>query len=185
MKNTKLLCALLALCVLPFALIACNSKNESQIEESGTIPPIQQEVVTPIEGAPVVQMPNPVVEFDTVEDAVIHVGHLSTTPDIYAKYNQRASVINDSLIQIVFSDDSGDILTLREEAGTSEDISGNYNEYEYTSTFDVDGNQITVKGDSEDSIKLAIWNDGAYAHSLSYENGVTLEEVTNAVKGIK
>lgn len=187
MKITKTLCILIALCSLVFILTACGSKKEPVQEEIVT--PIQEEnveenIVTPQEEE-IVNMPNPIVEYDTVEDAVIHVGHLCTTPDIYARYNQKASVIADTLIQIVYSNDSGDILTLREESRPSGDISGNYNVYSYNKTIEIDGNDVTIKGDSEDSIYLVTWNDGKYSHSLDYENGVSLEEVKTAVSAIK
>ena len=179
MKNTKLLCILLALCTLTLVLTACGEKKETVVNE-----PVQTEETTPVEEEPVAQIANPIVEYDTVEDAVIKVGHLSSIPSIYARYNQSASVIADTLIQIVFSDDVGPILMLREQAGNATDISGDYYNYEYTDTFESNGHTVTVKGESSDAIKAAFWNDGAYAHSLSYVNGVTLEEVTAAVNEI-
>ncbi|MBQ9313736.1 MAG: hypothetical protein IJ220_01855 [Clostridia bacterium] len=186
MKYTKVLCLMLVIYALTFVLVACNSKKEPVQEENVT--PFeeksQEEAVKPVEEEQSQQIANPIVEYDTVEDAVIQVGHLCPVPTIYTRYNQKASVINNTLIQIVFSDDEGDILTLREEARPSGDISGNYNSYPYESTFESNGNIITIKGDSEDSIQLITWNDGAYSHSIDYVNGVSLEEVKAAVEEI-
>ena len=180
MKNAKLLCVLLALCALTFVLTACGEKKEPEVVNE----PVQEEVVVEPVEEEIVEMPNPVVQYDSVEEAVIQVGHLCSIPEKYAGYNQSASVISGSLIQIDFSDDTGRILLLREKAGTETDISGDYNTYAYKNTFDSNGNTVTIKGDSADSIKLATWNDGAYAHSLSYTNGVSLEEIQTAVSEI-
>ena len=186
MKLTKLLCIMLIICALTFLLVACNTKKEP-LQEENSAPAeekTQEEIVQPIEEEQQQQIANPVVDYDTVEDAVIQVGHLSPIPTIYTRYNQKASVINNTLIQIVFSDDEGKILTLREEARPSGDISGNYNTYPYENTFESNGNIVTIKGDSKDSIKLVTWNNGAYSHSLDYVNGASLEEVKAAVEEI-
>lgn len=186
MKLKKVLCIMLVIGALTFVLVACDNKKGPVQEENVTsaLDKIQEEVVEPVEEEQNQQIANPIVEYDTVEDAVIQVGHLCPIPTIYARYNQKASVINNTLIQIIFSNDEGDVLTLREEARPSGDISGNYNTYSYENTFDSNGNNIIVKGDSEDSIKLVIWNDGAYSHSLDYIKGASLEEVKVAVKEI-
>ncbi len=194
----KLLFTVLAVSAC-FALTACGKQEETKVPNvissetttpsSDKVPtettPTEMETTTSETEEPSVGIPNPVVEFDTVEDAVIHVGHLCTLPDIYARYSQKASVINDTLIQITYLDDQGEILTIREKAGTEEDISGNYNTYAYTGEFESNGNIVTVKGDDADSIKLAIWNDGAYAHSIDYVNGASMEEVQAAVAEIQ
>lgn len=186
MKFTKVLCIMFVMCTLTFVLVACNDKKGPVREENVT--PIeektQEEKVDTVEEEQSQQIANPIVEYDTVEDAVIHVGHLCPIPTICARYDQKASVINNTLIQIVFSDDEGEILTLREEARPSGDISGNYNTYPYESTFESNENMVEIKGDSEDSIKLVTWNDGAYSHSLNYVNGASLEEVKAAVEEI-
>ena len=129
-------------------------------------------------------MPNPMVEYPTVEDATIQVGHLCPLPSIYERYSKKAYVISNTMIQIDYYDDEGRILTLREEARPSGDISGVYTEYAYTGTAQIAGNEVTLKGDSADFIYVATWNDGAYSHSLTYENGAYLEEVTRAIEDI-
>ena len=182
MKAIKLLTILLALSVLLVALAACEDKKEPEVET-------QEEVVNPVEETAeeediIEGMPNPVVQYDSVEDAVIVVGHLSPLPTIYERYNKEASVISGKLIQIVYSDDQDGILVLREQKGTEKDISGNYESFPYESNILVNDIEVAVKGDSGDSIILATWNDGAYAHSINYKTGHSVEEVVNVVSEI-
>ncbi len=191
MKAKKLLLILLALGVVTAGLTACDNKKEP------TVPEQEQIQEQPAEfGEEFIsenpeeyqeeneQIANPVTPFDTVEEAVQYVGHLCPLPHIYERYIKDAVVINDTLIQIVYSNDSGEVLTLREQAGSADDISGNYNTYAYENSFLHNDMNINVKGASGDSINLVTWNDGAYAHSLDYINGVSMEEVKDVINEI-
>ena len=182
MKAIKLLCLVLALVVVVLAFAACEDKKETEVSSGET----SEEIVTPVEEENNYErIANPVVQYDSVEEAVQVVGHLCPIPTIYSRYNQKASVIHNTLIQIDFSDDSGDVLTIREERRPSGDISGIYNTYAYNGTVQIDGNDVDVKGDSEDSIVLVNWNDGAYSHSIIYANGGhSLDEVKAVVAEI-
>ena len=182
MKAIKLLSVLLIIGTLCFALVACGETTEPEVQPQEET----QEVVTPIEEENdiIEGMPNPVVEYDNLEDAVIYVGHLDPLPTIYERYTKKVSVINDALIQIEYLDDQGSVLTLREQAGVSGDISGNYNSYPYSKTIQVNDIDVVVRGESEDSINVVTWNNGVYAHSLDYVEGHSLEEITDVIKEI-
>lgn len=188
MKFTKLLLKLLAICALVLALTACGAKIEEPVSvNEPVVVPTEKPLEESVEEEPIANMINPIVEFSTVEDAVIHVGHLAGLPTEYEKYNQRAQVISDTLIEIIYANESGDeVLRIREKAGTEEDISGIYGDFAYIDTFeDTAGNIITMKGDVKDSVTVVIWNDGKYAHAIDYKNGVTFEEVQAVVEEIK
>ena len=183
MKLIKLLSVILALGVLVLALAACGETQQPEVQ-----PPVEEEVVVnPVEEENDIidGMPNPIVEYDSVEDAVIAVGHLSELPETYARYNQKAQVISNSLIEIIYTNDSGEVLRIREEKRPSGDISGNYNVYAYNDTIEINGNQVKVSGVSEDSINLVTWNDGAYSHSIDYVDGHSMQEVKAVVSTIK
>ena len=64
----------------------------------------------------------------------------------------------------------------RKAEGT-EDISGDYNEYEYMAEFDGERVSGTLKGDSADSYELAVWTsiDG-YTYAAYVERGLSTEE---------
>ena len=164
MKAKKFLSILLAMGALMVALTACNDKKEpNPSEETNEESSVVEEQNEQFDG-----MPNPMVEYDTVEDAVITVGHLSPLPQIYERYDKKVFVISGKLLEIIYLNDSGEVLTLREQAGESGDISGVYNEYPYNKVVEIAGNPVSVRGASGDSIVLATWYDGAYNHSLFY-----------------
>lgn len=182
MKAIKLLCLVLALVVVVFAFAACEDKKEPEAQEQ-----VVEEVVETVEETEndiIDGMPNPIVEYDSVEAAVIQVGHLCPLPTIYERYNKKVQVISNSLIEIIYTDDQGEVLRIREEARPSGDISGVYTEFAYTNTIQVGGNDVTINGDSEDSITLVTWNDGAYSHSINYAEGHSQEEVSAVVAEI-
>lgn len=53
----------------------------------------------------------------------------------------------------------------------SDDVSGDYNSYEFTSEISVNDINATLKGNGE-NYTLAIWTDGEFAYSLSLSEGV-------------
>lgn len=183
MNSIKFLLIFLILGILAVSFVACGEKSENEPQKQNQ-EQSQEEVTIPVQEEQNERIPNPVVSYESVEDAVIAVGHLSPLPNIYERYSKDVSVIADSIIQIIYSDDEGEKLVLREQAGTETDISGVYYSYAYNSTIQSNGIDVSIKGTSEDSIEVVTWNDGAYAHSLYYEGGVSLEEVTAAVNDI-
>ena len=76
----------------------------------------------------------------------------------------------------------GQSLSYRKARGT-EDISGNYNEYQNEKHLTVNNLDILLKGNSE-KYTLASWTDGTYAYALSFEQEVTEEEITAIISVI-
>ena len=73
-------------------------------------------------------------------------------------------------------------LSYRKAKGT-EDISGNYNEYQNDKHLTIHGLDILLKGNSE-KYTLAVWTDGTYAYALSFEQEVTEEEITTIISSM-
>ena len=179
MKNTKLFSLILCLLAICLCITACGESEpikENDITEVIETPVKEEEINEPEEEEGY-QIINPVVEYDTLEDAVIHMGHLSPIPSIFSRADLTSSVaiISDSIIQIKYYEDDVLFGTLREKAGTDEDISGNYNEYKVIDSFEYNSFEVTVKGYESNSYSLIIWNDGAYAHSIDLEAPVTMD----------
>ena len=70
----------------------------------------------------------------------------------------------------------GQSLSYRKARGT-EDISGDYNEYQNEKHLTITGLDVLLKGNSE-KYTLVSWTDGTYAYTLSFEQEVTEEEIT-------
>ena len=126
------------------------------------------------------QIANPVEEYgmsaDSLEKAQEAVGFEIALPGSIAPENYI--VINGEILEIDF--DGGYI----RKATGSDDVSGDYNDYEDVKTADVSGREVTLKG-NDGKIMLAIWADGDYTYCISVANGVAEAEMTSYVDAIK
>lgn len=124
------------------------------------------------------QLPNPMISYDTVSEAEKAVGFPLRLPasmkDVKA---ENIFVIND-LVQINYKNG----VHYRIAKGT-DDISGDYNQYESTQTLTIGSYEVTAKGDG-DRISLATFNDGEYCYSVSLEEGMTPDELTELIDSI-
>ena len=73
-------------------------------------------------------------------------------------------------------------LSYRKAKGT-EDISGDYNEYQNEKHLTITGLDVLLKGNSE-KYTLASWTDGTYAYALNFEQEVTEEEITTIISSM-
>lgn len=81
--------------------------------------------------------------------------------------------------QIIY-EGTGDRLIYRKTEGT-EDISGDYNEYGQVLERIVNGVEITIKGNN-DKYYLATWHTNNYSYSISIDNGISLESLSDIVQ---
>lgn len=75
----------------------------------------------------------------------------------------------------------GDYITVRKAKDTGEDISGDYNEYSWTTESDDAIFPFTAKGKEEGQVNLATWTKDGYAYSITCNNGMSLEETRELV----
>ena len=88
------------------------------------------------------------------------------------------------MIQISYQDADGvDSIVIRKGTG-SDDISGDYNTYDETSTLDVDGITVTTKG-SEGLINVATWTNGDFSFSITATAGLDSDGITELVQAIQ
>lgn len=73
-------------------------------------------------------------------------------------------------------------LSYRKAKGT-EDISGDYNEYQNEKHLTITGLDVLLKGNSE-KYTLVSWTDGTYAYALNFEQEVTEEEITTIISSM-
>ena len=87
------------------------------------------------------------------------------------------------IAQIVYTTADNEV-TWR-KAPSSDDISGDYNTYATIVEKEIDGINMTIKGneDENDVNKFfnAIWTKDGYSYSLSFENGVDLTEIEEII----
>lgn len=126
--------------------------------------------------SPPVQVTNPVVQSEDLEALQTSAPFaLSVPTELPEGWRlESASLIMGSLAQVVYTD-STDTITYRMAEGT-EDVSGDYNAYPWTVDVDLDGITVTLKGQQEDAVLLAVWTDGGYSYAISCSAPLTAEE---------
>lgn len=126
--------------------------------------------------SPPVQVTNPMVQSEDLEALRSAAPFaLSVPTELPEGWKvESASLIMGSLAQVVYTDGT-DTITYRMAEGT-EDVSGDYNAYPWTEEADLDGVTVTLKGQQEDSVLLAVWTDGQYSYALACSAPLTAEE---------
>ena len=122
---------------------------------------------------PLMQIPNPFVDYDSLEAAAKAAGFELKAPSSVEGFSEKViQVCNGEMIQVVFLN-GDDRLFIRKAEG-SDDISGDYNEYSDNGTVTVDGNSVTLRGD-DGKVSTAVWTSGKYTYSVSFDTPVTEE----------
>ncbi len=126
------------------------------------------------------QLVNPMEEYgsnmDSLSAAEEAVGFTLTLPGSLTPENYI--VISGVTLEVDFN--GGYI----RKAKGSEDISGDYNEYEAVKTETTDGKDVTLKGNAG-KVMLAIWTEGDYTYCMGAADGMAEADVLSLVNEIK
>ena len=142
-KLTVILLCLLA----AVALTACNSKSSAASGE---------------------QLPNPIVDCDTLADAAKLTGFELTAPDALDGYDTRTvQAIDNKLIQVAYT--SGEHKLLIRKAAGEDDISGDFTAYDETGTVTVGSLSVLMKGE-KGMVSVATWADGGYTFAVEAQD---------------
>lgn len=131
-----------------------------------------------------VQSGNPYAEYDTLEEAENTIGFKISVPDSYGEYTEPYyAVIEGKILEVQYynGDDRG--MVIRKSRG-SEDISGDFNEFDNITQTEVNGNTVTIKG-SGDEFSLALWVSGDYSYSVSVSSGISENALKEIIEKIK
>lgn len=128
-----------------------------------------------------VQIPNPIKEYNTVDEAKKAVAFTVLMPDAMPEGYVFAGVstINDELFQISYKNGDNEILYRTAEG--AEDISGDYNVYEVCETEIVNSDEVKLKGDGK-TVYTAVWSEGESAYSLNSQNGLSKDTFIEIIK---
>ena len=137
------------------------------------------------EEAPNAMIANPFSEYDKPEEAEKAAGFSFAVPDEAAGGKPSVyRVIRGELYEVIFrGNDGNEILRLRKGPGEN-DISGDYNDYSFTSAETIDGRVVTLRGERED-IYLATWVEDGYSYALMTETPLSVDEVREIVAAVK
>ena len=133
-----------------------------------------------------VEIPNPFIDCDSLEDAEKIAGFEIRVPDSIDGYSNRfIQAIDQYLIQVFYyapseiSDDSRDQILLRKALGT-DDISGDYNAYSEEQSLSINNTDVTYKG-NDGKLYVITWTDGTYAYAIDSSAGLDLETAKTLV----
>lgn len=118
-----------------------------------------------------VGLANPWVAYSSLEKAEAAVGFDFPLPETVADSYRAESfrVMNDQMIEVTYRDDTTLEVTVRQQAGEGQDISGDYRTYEDVRTAEGDGWTNTTKFGYGGVLQLV--SCGGYSYSLHAPSG--------------
>ena len=115
-----------------------------------------------------VQIPNPIVEYASKEDAQKASGMTFELPSALDAYQKKYSVIGGEVLQIDLLDENGiEVMEIRKQKGVQEKLSGHLETYDQVIT----DNNMTFKG-SNDVFVICEYEADGYSYSLALQNGM-------------
>lgn len=130
----------------------------------------------------IVGMPNPFVEYKTVDEAQKVLPFSAVVPSNVKGYElENVSVMSNEMLQLIYKNGDKEF-TYRVEKG-SDDISGDYNEYKDIKTVKVGDVEVKVRK-SEETMST-IWTNGDLTFSLYSNGNLTEKDITDIISSIK
>ena len=127
-------------------------------------------------------MPNPFVEYKTVDEAKKVLPFSAVVPSNVKGYELTSvSVMSNEMLQLIYENGDKEI-TYRVEKG-SDDISGDCNVYKDIKTVKVGDVEVKVRK-SEETMS-AIWTNGDLTFSLYSNGNLTEKDITDIISSIK
>ena len=129
------------------------------------------------------QIPNPFVNYDTIEEAQKAVGFSMQLPTQVSGYNKDViSVMDGKMLQITYRKRDAEIC-IRKAAG-KDDISGVYENYAKNEKATIGSAQAELRGDGT-KVYVAVWTSGSYTYAVYASAGMTNAEMTALVQQVK
>lgn len=131
---------------------------------------VEEGIDTNLEVQEKVQMVNPIIEYDTIEEAKEKCEFEIQIPTGLTDGYEIESIciINNELLEIVYKQEENE-LVYRQGKG-QEDVSGDYTDYADSKRIEVGMNSIDLFGEGK-TINLAKWTDEKYSYSLNINIG--------------
>ena len=132
-----------------------------------------------------VQYVNPYAEYETLSEAEKAAGFDIAVPDSYGDYTEPYyAVIGGKILEVQYYDLGENRGMIVRKARGSEDISGDFNQYDDITETQVGGSTVTIKGNGG-KFSLAVWVSGDYSYSVSVESGIPETELIKILEIIK
>ena len=128
-----------------------------------------------------VQIANPWVDCKTIEDAQTLAGFDFQLPKIPGYTVKNISALENEMIQVIYSNGQKEVC-VRKATGT-DDASGDYNTYDTSVIKELDGYDVTLKG-NDDKFNLAIWTGEEYAYAVSISDALSEDDMTELAERV-
>ena len=146
---------ILLCCIISAVFVGCGNQTAAQEQVSQTA-----------------TIGNPWSDWDTIEEAESATGFSFGLPEViadtYTAENFRT--MNGELLEVVYRDGDSEI-RVRKQKGEGQDISGDYNTYEFCDEQNVNGGTVTSWHNSDNDAVKQIVSYGGYSWSLVASNG--------------
>ena len=114
----------------------------------------------------------------TLADAAKAAGFELAAPETVEGYSDERTiqVVDGGMIQVVYTDNSGNRLFIRKQAGNA-DISGDFSTYAEVKSVTINGCEVTLKGNSG-TVSTAIWTNGGYSYAVMSDVPMSADAMT-------
>lgn len=131
---------------------------------------------TPADQKPPVQLVNPAVSVETLEEAEAITGFALECPETFGEWNRSGIAVNNGkMIDVTYTDkDENARMHIRKAAG-EDDISGDYNTYDSAEETSAGSKTVTLKGNDQ-TVSLMIFTENGYSYSVNMDEGLSRED---------
>lgn len=166
----KVLMVVLALAMV-LSMTACGEQEKQEKQMTGV-------------GSGNVQIANPFVECETLDDATEIAGFSMTAPTAVPNWVNGTVIraVENDMIEMTYTGTKQQELRIRKARG-NEDISGMHSSFDEVKEVAVEGRDITLKINGE-KIYVVIWSDEDYSYAVSTTEGLEQTHIENLISGI-
>ena len=144
---------------------------------------LAETVITGVDNTGIDGIPNPFIEYKSLEEAEKAVGIKLNAPEELDGYKiDSISSMDGVMLQVIYSNGTDSIFVRKMQGNAS--ISGDYNVYDNSVDFYVGGKNVSFKGNNG-AISNAEWNKNGYSYSLYSENGASYETMKAFAEVVK
>lgn len=131
------------------------------------------------------QIPSPFQECDTMEQAAALTGFSMAVPETYGTYTHTViQAVEQDMIEVIYQDDNGEEGIRIRKANGTEEISGDYNEYDSDQMVELHEMQVRLRGNGG-MVSVAEWTDGTYSYAIDLVEGVEQEVIAELMTQIQ